>query len=72
MANFAANMLMVLTKKGQKLLVMSTRAFDSLTQKQIDILDDYATLVHFDLSTIEGNGGGSARCMMAEVHLPRK
>ncbi|QDK82476.1 amidinotransferase [Spirosoma sp. KCTC 42546] len=72
MASFAGNMLMVKTKKGQKLLVMSTRALESLTPKQIDQLDDYATLVHFDLSTIEANGGGSARCMMAEVHLPRK
>ena len=72
MASFAGNMLMVLTRKGQKLLVMSTRAFESLTPKQIDLLDDYATLLHFDLSMIEGNGGGSARCMMAEVHLPRK
>lgn len=72
MANFAGNMLMVTTNKGQKLLVMSTRAFESLTPKQIDLLDDYTTLVHFDLSMIENNGGGSARCMMAEVHLPRK
>ncbi|WP_420147192.1 citrulline utilization hydrolase CtlX [Spirosoma sp.] len=72
MANFAGNMLMVLTKKGRKLLVMSTRAFESLTPKQIDILDDYATLLHFDLPIIEANGGGSARCMIAEVHLPRK
>ncbi|MVM35613.1 amidinotransferase [Spirosoma sp. HMF4905] len=72
MASFAGNMLMVKTEKGQKLLVMSTRAFESLTPKQIDQLDDYATLLHFDLSMIEGNGGGSARCMMAEVHLPRK
>lgn len=72
MAHFAGNMLMVLTKKGQKLLVMSTQAFNSLTPKQIDQLDDYATLFHFNLSTIEGNGGGSARCMMTEVHLPRK
>lgn len=72
MASFAGNMLMVKTRKGQKLLVMSTRAFESLTPKQIDLLDDYATLLHFDLSMIEGNGGGSARCMMAEVHLPRK
>ncbi|MGF7215024.1 hypothetical protein GGR92_001164 [Spirosoma lacussanchae] len=70
MASFAGNMLMVLTQKGQKLLVMSTRAHASLTAKQIDLLDDYATLVHFDLPIIEGNGGGSARCMMAEVHLP--
>ncbi|GAB3492227.1 arginine deiminase-related protein [Spirosoma knui] len=72
MANFAGNMLMVTTQKGQKLLVMSTRAFESLTAKQIDLLDDYATLLHFDLSMIEGNGGGSARCMMTEVHLPLK
>ena len=72
LAGFAGNMLMVLTEKGQKLLVMSTRAYHSLTPKQIDLLDDYTTLLHFDLSTIEGNGGGSARCMMAEVHLPRK
>ena len=72
MASFAGNMLQILTQKGQKLLVMSTRAFESLTPKQIDLLDDYATLFHFDLSMIEGNGGGSARCMMAEVHLPRK
>ncbi len=72
MANFAGNMLLIKTKKGQKLLVMSTRAYESLTPKQIDQLDDYATLFHFDLSMIEGNGGGSARCMMAEVHLPRK
>jgi hypothetical protein len=72
MASFAGNMLQVLTQKGQKLLVMSTRAFESLTPKQIDLLDDYATLFHFDLSMIEGNGGGSARCMMAEVHLPLK
>ncbi len=70
MASFAGNMLQVQTQKGQKLLVMSTRAFESLTPKQIDLLDDYATLFHFDLSMIEGNGGGSARCMMAEVHLP--
>ncbi|GAB3960784.1 arginine deiminase-related protein [Spirosoma harenae] len=72
MAKFAGNMLMVKSKKGQKLLVMSTRAFESLTPKQIDQLDDYASLVHFNLSTIESNGGGSARCMMTEVHLPRK
>lgn len=72
MVHFAGNMLMVKTRKGQKLLVMSTRAYESLTPKQIDILDDYATLLHVDLATIERTGGGSARCMMAEVHLPRK
>ncbi|GAB3172402.1 citrulline utilization hydrolase CtlX [Telluribacter humicola] len=69
---FAGNMLMVRNKKDEKLLVMSTSAYESLTPQQIDALDDYASLVHADLSMIEGNGGGSARCMMAEVHLPLK
>lgn len=69
---FAGNMLLVKTMKGQKLLVMSKRAHQSLTEKQIDVLDDYATLLPFDLTAIEANGGGSARCMMAEVHLPSK
>ncbi len=72
MANFAGNMLLVNNMRGEKTLVMSTRAFESLTAKQRDELDDYATLMHFDLSMIEGNGGGSARCMMAEIHLPQK
>ncbi|AUD06521.1 citrulline utilization hydrolase CtlX [Spirosoma pollinicola] len=72
MASFAGNMLMVQTQKGQKLLIMSTQAHESLTDKQIDLLDDYTTIFHFDLSMIEGNGGGSARCMIAEVHLPKK
>jgi hypothetical protein len=72
MNSFAGNMLLVNNKRGEKLLVMSTQAFESLTHKQRDELDDYAVLTHFDLSTIEGNGGGSARCMMAEVHLPEK
>ena len=70
MNNFAGNMLLVRTRKDTKLLVMSTSAFNSLTEQQRDALDDYAELVHTDLSIIEGNGGGSARCMMAEIHLP--
>lgn len=72
MAAFAGNMLQIDSKHGQKLIVMSTAAYNSLTPKQIDMLDDYARLLTVDLSTIETNGGGSARCMMAEVHLPKK
>ena len=70
MNHFAGNMLLVDTKRGEKLLVMSTAAYESLTTQQRDELGDFAQLMHFDLSMIEGNGGGSARCMMAEVHLP--
>jgi hypothetical protein len=72
MTHFAGNMLEVKTKKRGKLIVMSTRAYESLTHRQIDALDDFGTILHFDLSMIESNGGGSARCMMAEVHLPEK
>ena len=72
MTHFAGNMLEVKTKRGGKLIVMSTQAYESLTPRQLDALDDYATILHFDLPMIEGNGGGSARCMMAEVHLPEK
>ncbi len=72
MNHFAGNMLLVNNAKGEKLLAMSTSAYQSLTAKQINKLGDYARLIHFDLSMIEGNGGGSARCMMAEVHLPRR
>jgi hypothetical protein len=72
MAAFSGNMLLVKSEKGQKMLVMSTRAYGALTLKQIDQLNEYATLIHFELFTIENNGGGSARCMMTEVHLPRK
>ena len=69
---FAGNMLELKGKRGEKILVMSSSAYHSLTEQQTDILDDYCTIHHFNLSMIEGNGGGSARCMMAEVYLPAK
>jgi hypothetical protein len=68
--HFAGNMLMVKNSKSDKFLVMSTQAYESLTIKQRQMLSDYARLLHTDLSVIEGNGGGSARCMMTEIHLP--
>lgn len=72
MKNFAGNMLLVKTKMDTKILVMSDSAYNALTIQQRDALDDFAELLHSDLSMIEGNGGGSARCMMAEIHLPLK
>ncbi len=72
MKNFAGNMLLVKTKKDTELLVMSDSAYYALTEQQRDALGDFAELLHTDLSMIEGNGGGSARCMMAEIHLPLK
>ena len=72
MNHFAGNMLQVNNSNAEKLLVMSTRAYESLTESQIRKLTPYNRIIHSSLSTIEMNGGGSARCMMAEVHLPEK
>jgi hypothetical protein len=70
--HFAGNMLQVVTHSGESLLVMSAQAYRSLTNDQISTLQLYAQLVPCELETIETNGGGSARCMMAEVFLPEK
>ena len=68
--HFAGNMLQIESKDGEKLLVMSTQAYQSLAKKQVQKLNHYNRIIHAPLATIESNGGGSARCMMAEVHLP--
>lgn len=71
MNQFAGNMLEVDNTRGEKLLVMSQRAYQSLRSGQVEKLSRYARLVYVDLDTIETLGGGSARCMLAEVHLPQ-
>ncbi|MFD0794079.1 citrulline utilization hydrolase CtlX [Mucilaginibacter litoreus] len=72
MNHFAGNMLEVKNKAGETLIVMSQTAYHSLTDVQKAILGKYGKLIYADISTIESNGGGSARCMMAEVHLELK
>lgn len=72
MNRFAGNMLQVHNNTGDKFLVMSTQAYDSLEEKQREELEAFNPIIHSDLTTIETNGGGSARCMMAEVFLPEK
>lgn len=67
MNHFAGNMLQVQNKQGEKLLVMSSQAYHSLQPEQIKQLESYNRILHAPLTTIETNGGGSARCMMAEV-----
>ncbi|MBX3241612.1 MAG: amidinotransferase [Chitinophagaceae bacterium] len=64
---FAGNMLQAQNSDGEKLLVMSTQAFQSLSEEQISRLGIYNKLIHSPLWTIEANGGGSARCMIAEI-----
>jgi len=69
MNQFAGNMLQVHNDKGEKLLVMSTQAYASLEPAQMSQLTSFNRILHAPLTTIESNGGGSARCMMAEIHL---
>ena len=69
--NFAGNMLEVIGNDDRRYLVMSTSAYKSLTKKQIAQLEEHVTILSSSLDTIEACGGGSARCMMAEIFLPR-
>ena len=71
-ANFAGNMLEVKGADNRRYLAMSTSAHQSLTKKQITQLEEHVTILSSSLDTIEGCGGGSARCMMAEIFLPRE
>ncbi|MGF7080711.1 citrulline utilization hydrolase CtlX [Mucilaginibacter sp. UYCu711] len=69
MNHFAGNMLEVKNSKGDTLIVMSQSAYNSLNYGQKAVLSTFGKLVYADINTIETNGGGSARCMIAEVHL---
>ena len=69
-ANFAGNGIELEDTRGGKLVVLSTRAVQALTDEQRAQLSRYAELVSLELPTIE-LGGGSARCMIATIHLPR-
>ena len=68
-ANFAGNAIELHDQRGEKLLVLSSRGAQALTERQQERLSRYARLVRLELPTIE-LGGGSARCMMATIHLP--
>lgn len=70
--SFAGNMLHVQNKKGEKYLVLSQTAFDSLRKEQKQQLEAYSTLLPIAVPTIEAVEGGSVRCMMAEIFLPEK
>ncbi len=68
---FAGNMLQVYGTNEQRFMVMSSAAYYSLRQDQIDAITKDCQIIHSSLETIETCGGGSARCMMAEVFLPK-
>ncbi|MEP2278529.1 arginine deiminase-related protein [Maribacter sp.] len=71
MHQFAGNMLQVLGSDDKRYMVMSSAAFHSLTPKQVAQIEKHCAILHSSLHTIETCGGGSARCMMAEVFLPK-
>jgi hypothetical protein len=72
MESYCANVLELRNKNWELLLAMSKSAFDALTDTQRQILSRDKKLLPFDINTIEAVGGGSARCMLAEIFLPHR
>jgi hypothetical protein len=72
MAAFAGNMLQVKNDKDESFLVMSEQAYRSLTEDQIRQIERHTQMLYSPIDTIENYGGGSARCMIAEIFLPEK
>ncbi|MFM9905321.1 MAG: citrulline utilization hydrolase CtlX [Pyrinomonadaceae bacterium] len=68
-SNFAGNALSVTATGGRKILLLSQRAFDSLTPDQIQSIEMHVAIIPLAIETIETVGGGSVRCMMAEIFL---
>ncbi len=71
MHQFAGNMLQLRGDKDQRYLVMSEAAYKSLIPSQVTSIEKHCPIIYSSLETIETCGGGSARCMMAEVFLPK-
>ena len=69
---FAGNMLQVKNNKGEKFLVMSQTAFDSLNEEQKEELAARSKLLQIPIPVIEKTEGGSVRCMIAEIFLEKK
>ena len=68
-AKFAGNMLEIKSRNGNPLMVMSASAREALTTEQERVISTYTKIISSDLKTIETNGGGSARCMIAEIFV---
>ncbi|MFS4417008.1 citrulline utilization hydrolase CtlX [Maribacter sp. 2307ULW6-5] len=71
MHHFAGNMLQVIGANEKRYMVMSSAAYHSLRPDQLSAIQAHCDILHSSLETIETCGGGSARCMMAEVFLPK-
>ena len=70
--HFAGNMLEAKNKANESFLIMSSRAYKAMNEAQITQIQQHSQIIHAPLTTIENYGGGSARCMLAEIFLPRQ
>ena len=71
MDSFAGNMLELRSNSGDRLIAMSEQARNSLDNDQLKIIEANARIVSAAIGNIESSAGGSVRCMLAEIHLPR-
>ena len=69
---FAGNMLELRTGSGQRVIAMSEQARASLTDEQFAVIEKNASIVSAPIDRIESSSGGSVRCMLAEIHLPKE
>lgn len=72
MNRFCGNILQLETVNGDKVIAMSQSAFDAFSPAQRAQLSSHGKLLPFDVRTIEDIGGGSVRCMLGEVFLPKR
>ena len=72
MTSFAGNVLEVISNSDEHLMLMSERAKKSLTKKQSSTIEKYCRIVSSPIQNIEDSAGGSVRCMIAEIALPKK
>jgi hypothetical protein len=72
MNRFAGNMLEVRNNRNEKFLLMSASAHESLTEKQIAVIENHAKILLANIETIEAVGGGSVRCMLAEIFCEKR
>lgn len=71
MNKFAGNLLQAENKDGSKILLMSASAFNIFSKAQLKVIEKFTNIVYSDISTIENIGGGSVRCMLAEIFFKR-
>ena len=67
MCSFLGNCIQLVDTKSNPILVMSSRAYNAINNSQLKIIEKHTDVIFSDIKTIEDNGGGSARCMIAEI-----